>query len=498
MAKHRRTNNSRRKAFWTLSFLLVPSFFLFPIFALSHTVNAEVVASDDFDRAEGGLGSEWTAIAGGGMMISSQAVTGVAGVTTGDISTAVSYPRNQYSQIEVTSAQLTGKEWIGSAVRVHDDGQDGYVGIYRWNSGNPQLRLYKRSARKWTQLGNSYDVGRLAAGTQLEVVAVNDAVSLLENRIVRISVSDPSFADGAAGIMAYGDAAADNWSGGAASFQVCYQGACARGIRTYNFTSVNDGDGSNTIRVLTPVHPASWIAHNFLIVLPVQAGVGNSYGDGIGTLQALDAQDKYDLTVIEPSFSIDPWYADNTIDASIQYETYMTKELIPFIEQNLETTGREQIWLIGFSKSGLGAQDLILKHPGLFTLAASWDFPADMTSYNQYYAGRNYGTNANFQANYRLTRSFLAAHREPFTSNSRIWIGGYRYFRSDIVDYDALLTSEGIKYNRETLREMAHRWDSGWVPIALHALYQDSIHLNGGDDSSRQAAKESVVRLGSN
>ena len=55
---------------------------------------------------------------------------------------------------------------------------------------------------------------------------------------------------------------------------------------------------------------------------------------------------------------------------------------MPWIKQNLATTGHEQTWLIGFSKSGLGAQDLILKHPDLFTLAASWDFPADMATYD--------------------------------------------------------------------------------------------------------------------
>lgn len=38
--------------------------------------------------------------------------------------------------------------------------------------------------------------------------------------------------------------------------------------------------------------------------------------------------------------------------------------------------------LIGFSKSGIGAQDLILRHPDLFTLAASWDFPANMATYD--------------------------------------------------------------------------------------------------------------------
>ena len=62
----------------------------------------------------------------------------------------------------------------------------------------------------------------------------------------------------------------------------------------------------------------------------------------------------------------------------------MTQELVPWIKQNLATTGNEQTWLIGFSKSGIGGQDLILKHPDLFSLAASWDFPADMSSYDQY------------------------------------------------------------------------------------------------------------------
>ena len=83
----------------------------------------------------------------------------------------------------------------------------------------------------------------------------------------------------------------------------------------------------------------------------------------------------------------------------------MTQELVPWIKQNLATTGQEQTWLLGFSKSGIGGQDLILKHPDLFTLAASWDFPADMSSYDQFgsNSANNYGTDANFQANYRLT-----------------------------------------------------------------------------------------------
>ncbi len=457
--------------------LLTTSLFLIPSLMLSHTSLAGVVAFDIFSRGGGELGPDWTATSGGGMAISSQEVTGT-GAITGDISTAMSYPSSQYSEVEVASTPLTGREWIGSAVRLQDGGQDGYVGIYYWNFGNPQLRLYKRTAGRWTQLGDSYDTGRLTAGTRLDVVAVDDTISFMEDRVPRISVTDRSFTGGAAGIMARGNAAADNWSGGAASFVLGSYGTGAHNVESYEFISVNDGGSPQILRVLTPANPTPGIARNFLIVLPVEAGVGITYGDGIGTMQAIDAQDKYDLTIIEPSFSIDPWYANSATDPDIQYETFMTQELVPFIKQSLETRANEQIWLIGFSKSGLGAQDLILKHPGVFTLAASWDFPADMSSYNQYGAAANYGTNENFQANYRLTPSFLAAHKGAFTRNDRIWIGGYQLYGSDVSDYNALLTSEGIDHNTEMPRMMAHRWDSGWVPIALEALYEDSIHLH--------------------
>jgi Putative esterase len=253
----------------------------------------------------------------------------------------------------------------------------------------------------------------------------------------------------------------------------------AQGIKTYSVISADNGIGPQILRVLTPAHPASGVSHNFLIVLPVEAGLGRTYGDGLATLQALDAQDQYNLTIIEPTFAIDPWYANNPDNPGVQYETFVVQELVPWIKQHLATTGHEQVWLIGFSKSGLGAQDLILKYPRVFTLAASWDSPFDMSSYDQFGSdsAANYGTGANFQANYRLTKAFVNAHRAPFLTSNRIWIGGYGLYETDDYDYDALLNSEGIAHSTETPQYMPHRWDSGWVPIAMDALYQDSLNM---------------------
>ena len=436
-------------------------------------------ASDDFNRADGSLGPNWTDISDGGLAISSQAVTGtVASGNSGDIRTGESYDSNQYSQIEVSATPLTGNQWIGPAVRVQAGGQEAYVGIYNWNNGSPDLMLFERNGGTWSQLG-TYDCGPLAAGTKLKLMAVGDTVAFLQDGVERIAAAVTDLSGGAPGIFANGTPQADNWSGGQAGFEAHSLGTDANGVTSYDVISANNGPGPQVVRVLQPTNPAPGVAHNFLFVLPVEAGLGNSFGDPIQILQGLDAQDKYNLTIIEPSFSIQSWYADNPTNPDLQHETFLTQELVPWVEKNLATTGTEQNWLVGFSKSGIGAQDLILRHPDIFTLAASWDFPADMSSYDQYSnSADSYGTDPNFQANYRLTASFLAAHKAPFLTNNRIWIGGYSLYQQDMSDYDSLLTSEGIVHSTENPQSMTHSWDSGWLPLALAALYADSTNLH--------------------
>ncbi len=693
--------------------------------------------SDNFNRANGSLGAGWTDMTDGGLAISSQVVVGTKAAYSGDIRTGETYASDQSSQIEVTSTQLSGGQWIGAAVRAQNGGQSLYIGLYFWNYGNPELMLFKRISGNWTQLGASSSQGALAAGTQLNLSVTGSTLSFSQNGVVRVTASDSSLTGGAPAVMAYGTPQGDNWVGvgsntsaptfsiggtisglsgtvvlennagndlstsangtfafstkltqgsaynvtvktnptgqtctvanpsgtvgtanvtnvsvtcvtpppptfsiggtisglsgtvvlennagndlstsangtfafstplaqgsaynvtvktnptgqtctvanpsgtvgtanvtnvsvtcvtqvpptfsiggtisglsgtvvlennagndlstsangtfafstplaqgsaynvtvktnpsgqtctvanpsgtvGAANvtnvsvicvtqtgtgFSVQYVSTDANNIEYFSFTSANDGDGAQTLRVLPPTHPNAGVAHNFLYVLPVEPGLGNTFGDGIDTMLAADAQDQYNLTIVEPTFSIDPWYANNPNDPNLQYETFMTTELEPWVQANLSTTGTEHNWLIGFSKSGIGAQDLILKHPDLFQLAASWDFPADMAAYDDYApsSADNYGTDANFQANYRLTAAFLDAHKSPFLTNNRIWIGGGEAFPTDVSDYDALLTSEGILHTTGPSQLISHGWDSGWVPEALAGLYQDSI-----------------------
>jgi hypothetical protein len=449
-------------------------------------------AADDFNRANGSLGQNWTSIRDGGLSISSHAVTGHNGLA-GDIWTAGRFVSDQYSQIEVSSKRLRAGQWIGATVRVRNGGRDAYAGLYFSNGRQPELQLFKRSEGSWIQLG-TYRSGPLPAGTKLKLVAVGSTIVFLENDLLRLWASDRSISDGAPGIMIYGVGAVGTWSGGnvsgAAGFQVYPSGIDAQGVRSYQVFSAANGPGPQVMRVLAPTHPARGIPHNFLYVLPVQPGLSKAFNDGLDTLRRLDAQDQYNLTIIEPTFGIDPWYANNPKNGNVQYETFMTREVVPWAEKNLAITGREQNWLLGFSKSGLAGQDLILKHPGIFALAASWDFPANMSSYDQLGAdpAASYGTDANFQVNYRLTAAFLNEHKEPFVRQRRIWIGGNRSFPADMSYYATLLTKEHILYAREA-RSMGHQWDSGWVPIALTALRRDSIKFRPADINTPPAGR---------
>jgi len=530
--------------------------------------NAATV-SDNFNRVDGGLGSNWTTVSGtvAPQIVNDTAQPGSAGKVSSAYWSANKFGSNQYAAASFPDS--SGSNY-GPAIGVRLSNSTGYF-LWYGNSADTVSIWRMDSPTRWTELKGSARL-TIAPTDVWQLQAVGSTLTGYQNGEQVVTTTDTHYTTGAPGIWMYnaanqitnwfgGDVAAmsaysvggtvsgltgtvvlqdnvgDNLSvtangsftfpthltGGAAysvtvktqpagqacavsggsgtvgtakvtsvavtctassagssRLQVQYLGTDASGVRDYQVTSPDNGPGPQGLRVLQPSNPAPGVAHNFLYVLPVEPGEGATFGDGLQVIQSLGLQNKYNLTVIEPSFSINPWYADDSLDANLQEDTFMAADLTPWVKANLSTTGREQSWLIGFSKSGIGAQTLILRHPRTFTLAASWDFPADMDAYNEYgtNSSDSYGTDANFQANYRLTAAFLAAHAAPFKAVNRIWIGGYHYFGQDVADYDALLTAEGIQHTTETPTAMAHEWYSGWVPIALAALYADSLDLH--------------------
>jgi hypothetical protein len=257
--------------------------------------------------------------------------------------------------------------------------------------------------------------------------------------------------------------------------QLVYEGLDADGARLYDVTWANSGLQPIAVRVLEPENPSTDYAHSFLFALPVEGGLAQSaYGSGLDELQKLDVQDQYNVTIIEPIFPMDSWYANSGTDPTINYETFTSTILTTWVDSNFATTGDEKNLLIGFSKSGYGALDLLLKHPAVFDAAAAFDFPGDMSSYDEFgsSSAEDYGTDLNFQDNYRIDQAFLDTWKAPFTTQDRILISEGSVFATQVADFDKLLASNGVEHTLLTTQTSdAHAWYGGWLSADVAGLY---------------------------
>ena len=114
--------------------------------------------------------------------------------------------------------------------------------------------------------------------------------------------------------------------------------------------------GVTEIKVLLPDRMEPSKRYPVLYVLPVEAGNGKQYGNGLVEIKKHDLHNKHGVICVEATFSQLPWYADHPTGAKIRQETYFLKVVLPFLEQHYPvTTERGGRFLLGFSKSGWGA-----------------------------------------------------------------------------------------------------------------------------------------------
>ena len=86
----------------------------------------------------------------------------------------------------------------------------------------------------------------------------------------------------------------------------------------------------------------------------------------------LDLANQYQTIIVTPGVGPASYYFDSPLLDSVKYETYITKELIPFVDANYATIkDRKARAITGLSMGGHGAITLSAKHPELFIAAGS-------------------------------------------------------------------------------------------------------------------------------
>lgn len=255
------------------------------------------------------------------------------------------------------------------------------------------------------------------------------------------------------------------------------------GISTYAVTAGinNTSDaGPQDIRVLPPTDPAVGRPHAFLWVLPVEPGQGTTFGDGIGTMKTLGIHNTYNLTCVQPGFPIDPWYIDNDTDPQTQQDSYVMA-LLAWAEDNLGSGG-EKHYIIGFSKSGFGGQEMFFHHQDVFDGVVSWDGAVDYETMESYDGADAIGSQDNLTANTLYPPHLATWKAEGDTATvNRIFIAAGHLYVDINEAYDARLTTAGIMHTYTEVSTSTHNWSTtpDWVAPNVALMLGDAVQING-------------------
>ncbi|GAB2871981.1 alpha/beta hydrolase [Hymenobacter ruber] len=96
--------------------------------------------------------------------------------------------------------------------------------------------------------------------------------------------------------------------------------------------------------------------------------------------------DQYNLIIVNPEGETFSFYIDSPVKADSQFETYLTKEVIPAIDQAYRTVrDRRGRVITGLSMGGFGAFYLSARHPDLYCAAGSMSGALELSSANRHF-----------------------------------------------------------------------------------------------------------------
>ncbi|HVU45135.1 MAG TPA: alpha/beta hydrolase-fold protein [Terracidiphilus sp.] len=244
------------------------------------------------------------------------------------------------------------------------------------------------------------------------------------------------------------------------------------GVKYYPVMSLYQGYRRQIIRVLEPTKPAPGKPHRYVYVLPVEARVtklSSYWSDGLEELRLLNVPNRFNMTLIAPSFEYEPWYGDNDQDPSHRIESFIVKDLVPFGDSFAKDRQPERL-LLGFSKSGFGALTLIFRHPDIFDAAAVWDSPTKFRKLSAFDAlPLNFGTQQNLE-HYNIA-SLISNAGRPFKCQNRLWIGADPVaLPGDMTELHHLLMAHSIPHLWINTGAKLHGWESGWLNEAMIGL----------------------------
>ncbi|HID39794.1 MAG TPA: esterase family protein, partial [Calditrichaeota bacterium] len=127
-------------------------------------------------------------------------------------------------------------------------------------------------------------------------------------------------------------------------------------------------------------------------------GAGGNFSDwAVKVPEIKEYADRYNIIIVCPDGGVTSWYWDSPIDNKMRYETYITRELVPWVDKNFKTIpSKEKRAITGLSMGGHGALYLAFRHQDIWGAAGSMSGGVDIRPFpNNWDMAKRLGSYAN-------------------------------------------------------------------------------------------------------
>lgn len=169
-----------------------------PIITRNIDSTSNILFQDDFNRADGPVGSNYQIVSGSTSLftISNNAITTPNNIQFNCVSTgSLLFPDDQEAQVTFVSVTSTGFDFCGPGVRINPTNATGYV--LRMDAfGSNGRGLHRINGTSLTQLGPNLSH---AVGDTWSIRAQGNRISVYRNGLPVVSVTDSTYTSGQPG-----------------------------------------------------------------------------------------------------------------------------------------------------------------------------------------------------------------------------------------------------------------------------------------------------------
>ncbi|WP_073950124.1 hypothetical protein [Streptomyces kebangsaanensis] len=214
-----------------------------------------------------------------------------------------------------------------------------------------------------------------------------------------------------------------------------------------------------------------------VLALPVEKNEGRKYGHSLDEVRRLPAPLRHGTLFAAPTFSESPWLVNHASRADCRQEDHLVRLVVPAVVSFLGGV-HPPLHLLGFSKGGFAALNLLARHPRLFTIASVWDASllSDRPPHPQLV---DVAGSAARLGEYDV-RQNLRRYAPVLRGSCRIALGGVGTLEGDWTAGRQLLEEVGILHRAYRDAPAEHRWSVAWLAPAMRHLLELEARLPAG------------------